>query len=99
MGDLEDRTRRLEEVAELQEARKRRESERVLQEVLRRLSTAELEAMAEAFGRDGPEDWTEEDEPLMRRLLTLMHEIRNEEAEEFSWKREMDERKERRRDD
>ncbi len=94
MGDLENRTRRLEEVAELQEARRRSESERVLQEALKRVSTAELEAMREHFERPGPEDWIEEDAPLMRRLMALMEEVRQEEAEGFGWRAEMDERKE-----
>ncbi len=94
MGDLENRTRRLEEVAELQEARRRSESERVLQEALKRVSTAELEAMREHFEREGPEDWIEEDAPLMRRLWGLMEEVRQEEAEGFAWRSETDERKE-----
>ncbi len=94
MGGLGRRARRLEEAAELQERRKRLEAERVLQEALKRVSTAELEAMREHFERVGPEDWIEEDAPLMRRLMALMEEVRQEEAEGFAWRAEMDERKE-----
>ena len=97
MGGLGRRARRLEEAAELQERRKRLEAERVLQEALKRVSTAELEAMREHFEREGPEDWIEEDAPLMRRLWGLMEEVRQEEAEGFGWRAEMDERKEQER--
>ena len=95
-GSLERRTHNLEEEAEFRERRRQLDAEEVLREALSRVSTADLEAMKEAFDRDGPEDWGEEDEPLMRRLLQLMNEVRNEEAGEFPWRREMDERKERR---
>jgi hypothetical protein len=63
----------------------------VFKEALRRVSTAELLAMGEHFGhmeRDGREEWSEEDEPLMRRLLALMQKARHDEPEEFPWRSE-----------
>lgn len=57
------------------------ETERVLREALTRLSTPELQTMKEYMGSTGREDWAEEDEPLIRRLLGLMEEVRREEAE------------------
>jgi hypothetical protein len=54
----------------------------VFKEALRRVSTAELLAMHEHFEhmeRDGREEWSEEDEPLMRRLLALMQKARRDE--------------------
>ena len=59
--------------------------------------------MKEAFDRPGPEDWTEEDLPLKRRLLALVNEVRAEEGGvlkgEFPWQREMREREEQERGD
>ena len=101
MGELEGRRRRLsrrarriEEEVEFRERMKQVESERVLREALKRVSTAELEAMGEAFKRPGPQEWTEEDLPLMRRLLGLVDEVRAEEAGVFPWQREMREERE-----
>jgi hypothetical protein len=94
VGSLERRARRLQEEAEFRERRKQRESERVFREALRRVSAAELEAMGEYLDQPDREDWSEEDEPLMRRLVALVEEVRCEEAGEFPWQREMNERKE-----
>jgi hypothetical protein len=103
MGSLDRRARRLEEQAELEERSRQVEAEFQLREALKRVSTAELEAMKEAFDRPGPEEWTEEDRPLMLRLLQLMDEVRAEEAAvktgEYPWQREIRERKEQRRGD
>ena len=46
--------------------------------------------MSEHFERAEREDWTEEDEPLMRRLAALMEEVRREDAEEFPWQSELE---------
>jgi hypothetical protein len=103
MAGLERRARRLEEQAELEEQARQYESERVFREALERVSTAELEAMGEHFNRPGPEEWTEEDLPLMLRLLSLVDEVRAEEAAvktgEYPWQREIRERKEQQRGD
>lgn len=81
MADLGRRTRRLEEQAELEEISGRLETEGVFREALIRLGTSELRAMKEYFDSTGREEWTAEDEPLMRRLLELMEEVRRERAE------------------
>jgi hypothetical protein len=81
MADLGRRTRRLEEQAELEEISGRLETERVFREALTRLSTSELRAMKEYFDETDREEWAEADEPLMRRLLGLMEEVRREAAE------------------
>jgi hypothetical protein len=98
MGSLDRRARRLEE-AELRERARQAKAEAELREALTRVSTAELEAMKEAFDRPGPEEWTEEDLPLMKRLLGLVLEVRAEEAAvrtgEFPWQAEMREEQER----
>jgi len=94
MTNLERRARRLEEQAELRKQAKQAESERVLREALTRVSTPELRAMSEHLKRADREDWREEDEPLMRRLLMLMEEVRCEEAGEFPWRSEMEVREE-----
>jgi transposase len=103
MGGLERRARRLEEQAELDERARQIAAEFTLREALKRVSTAELLAMKEAFDRPGPEEWTEEDLPLMLRLLGLMDEVRAEEAAvrtgEFPWQTEMREQKEQIRGD
>lgn len=83
MGRLERRARRLEEQVELGELSKQLAAERRLREALRRVSTPELMAMDEHFKRTDREEWSEEDEPLMRRLLGLVEEMRCEEAGEF----------------
>jgi hypothetical protein len=94
MTNLERRARRLEEEAELREQAKQAEAERVLREALRHVSTPELQAMGEYFERTDREDWSEEDEPLMRRLVALMEEQRREEAGEFPWRSETEAREE-----
>lgn len=81
MGNLERRARRLEEDAEWKETAEQLEKERTFREALTRVSAAELQAMHEYFHSTDREEWTEEDEPLMRRLLGLMDEVRREEAE------------------
>ncbi len=61
----------------------------MFKEALRRVRAAELLAMGEHFGhmeRDGREEWSEEDGPLMRRLLALMQKARRDEPEEFPWR-------------
>jgi hypothetical protein len=65
----------------LEEISGRLETERVFREALTRLSTSELQAMREYLGNADREGWTQEDEPLMRRLLGLMEEVRREAAE------------------
>jgi hypothetical protein len=94
MTNLERRARRLEEEAELREQAEQAEAERVLREALRRVSTPELQAMNEHFERADREEWSKEDEPLMRRLAALMEEGRHEEAGEFPWRSEMEAREE-----
>ncbi len=101
MGELEGRSRRLarraarlEEDAELrkqaEQRAKEREAERVLREALRNVSTEELRAMGEHFERPGPEEWTEQDTPLMLRLLELMEEVRKgEEGRGFPWQEQI----------
>ena len=89
MGSLERRARRLEEEAEERRLAEQREAQRVLREALRGMSTPELRAMHEHFERAAGEEWTEEDEPLMRRLLMLVEEVRCEEAGGFPWQVEM----------
>jgi hypothetical protein len=81
VANLERRTRRLEEDAEWRETSERLETERTFREALTRLSNSELQAMREYFDGTGREEWAEEDEPLMLRLLGLMEEIRRERAE------------------
>jgi hypothetical protein len=81
VGSLDRRARRLEEQNEYREVREQLEAERVFREALTRLSTSELQAMKEYLDSSGPEDWAQEDEPLVRRLLGLMEEVRREEAE------------------
>lgn len=81
MGNLEDRARRLEEQAEWREISERLETERVFREALTRVSTSELRVMSEYFDSTDRDDWAEEDEPLMRRLLGLKEEVRRENAE------------------
>jgi hypothetical protein len=87
MTNLERRVRRLEEQAALREQAK--QAERVLREALRRVRTPELQAMSELLERSDREDWREEDEPLMRRLVALMEEACREEAGEFPWLSEL----------
>jgi len=89
MTNLERRVRRLEEQAALREQAKQAEAERVLREALRRVRTPELQAMSELLERSDREDWREEDEPLMRRLVALMEEACREEAGEFPWLSEL----------
>ena|SRR5215204_5643941 len=89
MGSLERRARRLEEEAEERRLAEQREAQRVLSEALRRVSTEELLAMREHFERAEAEEWTEEDKPLMLRLLMLVEEVRCEEAGGFPWQVEM----------
>jgi hypothetical protein len=59
--------------------------------------------MGEHYKRPGPQEWTEEDLPLMKRLLGLVLEVRAEEAAqeagEFPWQAEMREREEQGRGD
>jgi hypothetical protein len=89
MGGLGRRAQRLEESAELKREAERRAAERTLEEALRRVSTAELRAMQEHFEHRGREGWAEEDLPLMKRLLALMEEVRNEEAGYLPWRAEI----------
>jgi hypothetical protein len=99
MGELEGRARRLsrradriEEEIEFRERRKQLEAERVFRKAIKRVSPAELEAMGECLNQSDREDWGEEDEPLMRRLLVLVEEVRAEEAAgDFPWRAEMNE--------
>ncbi len=68
-------------------------AERVFSEALKRVSRSELLAMREHLERAeraGRKDWSEEDEPFMRRLLGLVEEVRCEEAEDFPWRSEME---------
>jgi hypothetical protein len=97
MGELGRRAERIEEQLEGRERSRQLESERVFREALGRVSTAELEAMREAFNRpsgdidEAERSWTEEDLPLMRRLLELVNEVRAEEAGPslgYPWQRE-----------
>jgi hypothetical protein len=81
VGSLERRAGRLEEEAELRETSEQLETEHVFRKALSRLSTSELRAMKEYMDSTDREDWAEEDEPLIRRLLGLMEEVRREEAE------------------
>ena len=81
MGSLERRAKRLEEGAEWREAAERLEKERTFREALTRLSTSELQAMKEYFDSTDREEWAQEDEPLMLRLLGLMEELQREAAE------------------
>src|ERR687896_654515 len=98
MGSLDRRARRLEEEAELMERARQARAESELREALRRVSTAELEAMKEAFECPGPEEWTEEDLPLIVRLLELVQEVRAEDAYvktgEYPWQAAMRQQKE-----
>jgi hypothetical protein len=99
MAGLERRARRLEEQAEFEERSRQVAAEFRLREALKRVSTAELLAMKEAFNRPGPEEWTEEDLPLMKRLLGLVLEVRAEDTfvktGEYPWQAEMREERER----
>jgi hypothetical protein len=95
MGDLGRRARRLEESAELKREAERRAAERTFAEALGRVSRAELLAMQEHFEQADRQEWAEEDLPLMKRLLALMDEVRNEESQDFPWRTEI--REERRR--
>lgn len=80
----------MEEQAELDRLAKQRAEEKLLRTALSTLSTEELRAMQEHLGREGREEWTEEDEPLMLRLLELKEEARREEAEgDFPWRAAM----------
>ena len=81
MAGLAKRARKLEEEAEYREQSWRFAQERRLREGLQRVSTAELEAMKEAFERPGPEEWTEGDLPLLKRLAALVNEVRAEEED------------------
>jgi len=81
VANLERRAKRLEEDAEWRETCERLETERTFREALTRLSTSELRAMHEYFQSADRKEWAEEDEPLMRRLLGLMEEVRREEEE------------------
>jgi hypothetical protein len=94
MAGLDRRARRLEEEAEFRERRKQLEAEHVFSEALKRVSTQELKAMKEYFDRHPDrEDWTEEDLPLMKRLLGLVREVRAEKdvvrTGEVPWQVEM----------
>ncbi len=98
MGELEGRSRRLsrrarrlEEAAELDKLVERQAAERDLRAALDRLTTAELEAMRDYFEQGGErEEWTEEDAPLMRRLLEIREEVRHEKTTgDFPWRAEM----------
>ena len=81
MANLERRTRHLEDQTEWREFADRLEAERTFREALTRVSTSELRAMKEYFDSTDREHWTEEDEPLARRLIELMEEVRRERAE------------------
>jgi hypothetical protein len=81
VANLERRTRHLEEQTEWQKTADRLEAERTFHEALTRVSTSELQAMKEYLDSTDREEWTEEDEPLARRLLELMEEVRRERAE------------------
>jgi len=81
VANLGRRTRRLEEQAEWEKISGSLETERAFREALARLSTSELQAMSEYLDSSGREGWTQEDEPLARRLLGLMEEVRRESAE------------------
>lgn len=95
MGSLERRARRLEEEAELRKRSEQRAAERTLREALSRVSTPELQAMSDYFARTDREEWREEDEPLMRRLVGLIEEVRHErEAGDFPWRAETQEERE-----
>jgi hypothetical protein len=80
VANLGRRARHLEEQAEWREIADRLEVERTFREALGRVSTSELRAMKEYFDSTDREEWTEEDEPLARRLLGLMEEVRRERA-------------------
>lgn len=96
MGELEGpsrrlsrRAKRLEEEAELDRLAQQRAEERLLGMGISNLSNEELEAMQEHFQRKEGEEWTEEDRPLMLRLLELKEEARREqEAGDFPWRAE-----------
>jgi hypothetical protein len=93
MGDLERRARRLEEEAELKLRAEQRAAERVLREALERVSAPELQAMSEHFHRSERDEWKQEDEPLMRRLLGLMEQVRAEhraDRGDFPWRSEIE---------
>jgi hypothetical protein len=90
VGNLEHRAQRLEEQAEWRATCERLETERVFKEALSRVSTPELRAMHEHFKSSDREEWAQEDEPLMRRLLELMEEVRSEEQGEFAWLSEVE---------
>ena len=101
MGELEGRSRRLskraarlEEEAAADRRAEQREEERLLRTAISGLSTAELEAMLEHFdGKDEDEGWTDEDKPLMLRLLEIKEEARLErDAGGFPWQVETRER-------
>lgn len=90
MGKLEGRARRLEEEAKLDRQAEQCAKERALREGISRLSAAELQAMHDYFEQRDSEEWTEEDAPLMRRLLALREEAQRESAgEDFPWRAEM----------
>jgi hypothetical protein len=102
MGELEGRSRRLarraarlEEEVEQRKLAEQRAAERVFAEALSRVSLSELRAMHQYFEQHDREEWTEEDEPLMRRLLALVEEVRNEEAGvrgKFLWQSEIEQK-------
>jgi hypothetical protein len=81
VGRLGDRARR----PEWQEIGDRLEKERTLHEAISRLSATELRAMHEDFKSADRDEWTEEDKPLMLRLLAIREEVRREEAGEVPW--------------
>jgi hypothetical protein len=81
VANLGRRTRRLEEQTEWREIADRLEAERTFREALTRVVTSELGAMKEHFDGTDREEWTEEDEPLMLRLVELSEEVRREEQE------------------
>ena len=96
MGDLEGRSRRLskrasrlEEEAELDKQAEQRAEERLMRTAISNLSTAELEAMREHLdGKEG-EGWSEEDRPLMLRLLEIKEGARRvRDAGDFPWRAE-----------
>ncbi len=91
MGKLEGRARRLEEEAELDRQAEQRANERLLREGISQLSTEELEAMRDYFDERGDQDgWTEEDAPLMARLLEIRERARYESAAgDFPWRAQM----------
>lgn len=81
------RAARLEEEAELDRLAKQRAEEQLMRTSISNLSTEELEAMRGHFAGKGEEGWTDEDRPLMLRLLELKEEARRvTEAGDFPWR-------------